>query len=46
MQKEKDKGKKKRDLLPKTFNSISETAKFLDGHDSTDLRRNALQRDT
>ena len=38
MRKEKDKGKKKRDPLPKTFNSISEAAKFWDSHDSTDYQ--------
>ncbi len=36
MQKEKDRGKKKRDPLPETFDSISEAASFWDSHDSTD----------
>jgi len=36
MQKEEDRGKNKRDVLPKTFDSISEAAKFWDSHDSTD----------
>jgi len=36
MQKEKDRGKKKQDPLPETFDSISEAATFWDNHDSTD----------
>ena len=36
MQKEKDRGKKKRDPLPETFDSISEAASFWDSHDSGD----------
>jgi hypothetical protein len=36
MEKEKDKGKKKRNPLPETFDSISEAAAFWDNHDSTD----------
>jgi len=36
MQKEKDRGRKKRDPLPETFGSISEAASFWDSHDSSD----------
>jgi hypothetical protein len=36
MQKEKDRGKKKRDPLPEAFDSISEAASFWDSHDSVD----------
>ena len=38
MQKEKDRVKKKRDPVPKTFNSISEAAEFWGSHDSTDYQ--------
>ncbi len=36
MQKEKDRGDQKRDVLPKAFASISEAASFWESHDSTD----------
>lgn len=36
MQKEKDRGKKKRDPIPERFDSIFEAAKFWDDHDSAD----------
>lgn len=36
MQKEKDRGRKKRDPIPERFDSISEAASFWDIHDSID----------
>lgn len=36
MQKEKDRGRKKRDPIPERFDSIFEAAKFWDDHDSAD----------
>jgi len=36
MQKEKDRGNQKRDVIPETFASISEAASFWESHDSTD----------
>ncbi len=36
MQKEKDRGNQKRDVLPEEFASISEAASFWESHDSTD----------
>lgn len=36
MQKEKNRGKQKRDVLPEEFASISEAASFWESHDSTD----------
>ena len=36
MQKEKDRGNQKRDVLPEAFTSISEAASFWESHDSND----------
>ena len=36
MQKEKDRGNQKRDVLPEAFASISEAASFWENHDSND----------